>query len=29
MLEDERCYKYMGAALPYKEANQFCQVRHK
>ncbi|XP_052783699.1 protein bark beetle-like isoform X2 [Mya arenaria] len=23
-LEDDRCYKYMGAALPYKEANDFC-----
>lgn len=26
MREEERCYKYMGAALPYHEANQFCQV---
>lgn len=28
MLEEEaqRCYKYMGAALPYNEANDFCKV---
>lgn len=28
MLSDDalRCYKYMGAALPYKEANDFCKV---
>ena len=25
-LNTDRCYRYMGAALPYAQAGQFCRV---
>jgi hypothetical protein len=25
-LNADRCYRYMGAALPYAQAGQFCRV---